>query len=136
MDSVLVEPQAPEQLHLHFAQAARTAASDIKGFSQTMENPRNKEVLERAKESRAKNTEDITNWLVTEHQDWLDVKDENADAGVDSEIREGEATSAIDVKSEDMRLVLERFKESHPNLEASMEEGTKTITVRATAEYL
>ena len=130
MDSVLVDPLAPEQLHLHFAQAARAAASDIKNFSQTMEDPRNTVVLEKAKESRAKNTDDITNWLVTEHQDWLDVKDENLDDVVAEEIREGETSSSTGMKSEDIVPVLERFKNTHPDIEASMEEGSTTIKVR------
>lgn len=130
MDSVLVDPPAPEQLHLHFSHAARAAASDIKTFAQTMDNPRTKEVLEKAKESRAKNAEDITNWLVTEHEDWLDVRNDDLDKNVDTGERgTGAALPAADMRAEDIQSVLGKFRESHPGIEASLEESSRTVKV-------
>ncbi|KAL6718416.1 hypothetical protein ACLMJK_004505 [Lecanora helva] len=128
MDSVLLDPPEPEQLHTQFAQAARTAALDIKSFAQIMEDPHTKEVLEKAKESKAKNAEDITNWLVTEHEDWLNVTDVGvAKLTNQSEQRAGLSSSSSELKAEDLQSALESFKESHPGVEISKEEDSKMI---------
>ena len=136
MNSVLVDPPAPEQLHLHFAQAARNAASDIKSFAQIMEDSRTKEVLERAKESKARNAEDITNWLVTEHKDWLDVKDDQLGDALDLGGDVGAAVSGAEITVEGMQSILEKFRESHLGVEVSLEESSRTIKVRRWHEDL
>lgn len=130
MDSVLVDPPAPEQLHSHFAQAATGAAQDIKSFAQTMEDARSKDVMEKARESRTNNPEEISAWLVTEHEDWLDVKKEGASEDIHMDRRDAEGEFiAVEVTAEDMQSELEKFKESHHGIEASFEESTKTIKV-------
>ena len=137
MDSVLVDPPGPENLHLHFAEAARAAASDIKNFAQNVEDPYSREVLEKAKESRAKNAEDITNWLVTEHEDWLDAKRDDLDEDGKLNIEGNEALPPpAEMKAKDVQGVLERFKEAHSGIEASMEEPSRTIQVKISAKYL
>jgi len=130
MDSVLVDPPGPEQLHLHFAQAARAAASDIKNFAQIVDDPRSKEALQQAKESKSKNAADIPNWLVTEHEDWLDGKSENGKDDDSLDARDPVACPApVEIKVEDIQAILETFKESHPAIEASKEESSRLIKV-------
>ena len=132
MDSVLVDPLAPDQLHSHFSQAATRAAREIKDFGHLMEQKKSKEVLEKARESRAKDAEGITGWIVSAHEDWLDVK--NGEDSDDFEMAvDGEDTtgSTADVELEDMRAAVEKFKESHPDIEASFDVAARTIEVRA-----
>ena len=132
MDSVLVDPLAPDQLHSHFSQVATRAAREIKDFGHLMEQKKSKEVLEKARESRAKDAEGITGWIVSAHEDWLD--DKNEEGSDDFEMAEdGEDTtgSTADVKSEDMQAAVEKFKESHPGIEASFDVDARTIKVRA-----
>ena len=136
MDSVLVDPPAPEQLHLQFAQAAKAVASDLKAFARTMEDPHNKEALEKAKESRAKNAENITSWQVTEHEDWLDVKNHNVDETLDLQGRDVEDNPITELKVEDVQSGLDKFKASHPIIEASVEETSKVIKVSIASKHL
>lgn len=132
MDAVLVDPLSPERLHSHFSQAAMGAANDIKEFGRLMDQKKNKEVLEQAKESRAKDAEGITGWIVSAHGDWLDMKKEE---GIDDLEIDGEgkntATSAMDTNPEDMQGIVEKFKESHPGIEASFDADSNTVKVRA-----
>ena len=135
MDSVLVDPLAPEQLHWYFAQAATGAASDIKSFAQTMEDGRSKNAMKKAKESKAENGEDITGWLVIEHEDWLEVKQDSACEDVDMEGRGSDVkVNATDSRSEDLQAALGRFRESHLGIDVSLEMTTKTVKVRATGK--
>lgn len=130
MDSILIDSPAPDRLHSHFSQAAVGAAKDIKSFAQLMEQSKSKEVLKKAKESRANDAEGITAWKVSEHADWLDVKKEDAsdsfDMGADDE--EVDAT-AVDMTVENIQATLEKFKESNPDIEESLDRDTKTIKV-------
>ncbi|KAL2048668.1 hypothetical protein N7G274_000580 [Stereocaulon virgatum] len=130
MDSVLVDPSSPEQLYSHFSQAAMGAANDIKEFGHLMDQKKSKEVLEKAKESRAKDAEGITGWIVSAHGDWLDMKKEedSDDPEIDGEGKDT-AVSAMDTNPEDMQAVVEKFKESHPGIEASFDTDFKTVKV-------
>lgn len=131
-----MDPPAPEQLQLHFAQAARAAASDVKAFTQTMEDPWSKMAFEGARESRAKNADDITSWLVTEHEDWLDVKKEDVDENIDLNGQDAGVSTAAEISVEDMQAVLEKFKGSHPSIEVSLEGGSRIIKVWTVARHL
>ena len=132
MNFDLVEPSAPEQLHLHFAQVARGAAMDIKKFAHIMEDSNSKEVLEKARESYSRSGDDMRNWLVTEHADWLDVKGDNEDDGVKLEEKEVEVKkSVLQEDAEDVKSILEAFKEAHPNLDISMDEASGETKVCA-----
>lgn len=130
MNSVLMDPIPPEQLHSHFTQAATGAASEIKSFAQTMEDGRTRDVMEKAKESKANNVEDIAGWLVVEHEDWLDTRHDGASEDVD---KKGEVSDPkvfiAGSTSEDFQGVLEKFKESHPGIEVSLEDTTSTVKV-------
>ncbi len=125
-----MDPIPPEQLHSHFIQAAAGAAGEIKSFAQTMEDTRSKDAMEKAKDSKAKNGEDITGWLVADHEDWLDMK---LDGASEDDYIEVEASDAMvfttDSTSESTEAVLEKFKESHPGIEVLLEGTRSTIRV-------
>lgn len=132
MNSVLVDPLAPDQLHSHFSQAATRAAREIKDFGHFMEQKKSKEVLEKARDSRAKDAEGITGWIVSAYEDWLDVKnEEDSDSFEMAEDGEDTTGSTADVKSEDMQAAVEEFKESHPGIEALFDVDARTINVRS-----
>lgn len=137
MDAVLVEPLAPEQLQIRFAQAAKDAAAEMKSFALVMKDQRSKDVMEKAKKSRAKDGENIRNWLVTEHEDWLDVKQDGAseDAELDGNDSDTKMLTA-ETANGDIRNLLEKFRESHPSIEASLEDTTKTIKVCGPRKFL
>lgn len=128
MDAVLVDPLAPEQLHSNFAHAATCAARDIKDFAQTWEDTRSKEALGRAKDSRTNNNENVRGWLVTEHDDWLDV---NKESSSNEAIKEEAKTEIIarpagsDVEIVDAALA--QLRESHPGVTASLEADPRII---------
>lgn len=130
MDAVLVEPLAPEQVQLRFAQAAKDAAAEMKSFALVMKDERSKDVMEKAKKSRAKDGENIRTWLVTEHEDWLDVKQDGSSEGAELDGNDLDTKMfAAENNNGDIRNALEKFKESHPGIEASLEDATKTIKV-------
>jgi hypothetical protein len=131
VESVILEPALPDLLHTQFKEAATGAAKDIQDFKHLMGHPRNKEVLEKAKESRARDPEKITPWLVTEHEDWLDVKKEdNSDdfdmAGNDEETK----TPDIDTKTEDIKETLDKFEKSHRGITTFIKPEFKSMMVR------
>lgn len=135
MDSVLVDSISPDQLHSNFSQAANGAAQAIKHFTQMVEDSKTKEVMEKAKESRMNNGEGITGWKVIEHEDWLNVKQENGSDDADKE-EEGitEAGDAPSVK--DVNAALEKFRSGHLGVEASLDEDSRTITVSLSQDYV
>ena len=127
MDSVLVDPSAPDHLHSNFSRAANGAAQAIQNFTQLVEDSKTKKVMEKAKESMEKNGEGITGWKVTEHEDWLDIKvdgndDVDEEEGITAEVGDG---SSI----ESTNLALDRFRSVHTGIEASLDESTRTVTV-------
>ena len=128
MDSVLLHPVSPDQLHSNFSQAASGAAEAIKRFTQMVEDSKTREVIEKAKESRTENSEGITGWQVAEHEDWLDVKQEDGNEDVEKEDEvnadAGEASSG-----KDMTAALDRFRSTHVGIEASLDEDSKRMTV-------
>lgn len=128
MDSVLVDPLSPDQLHSNFSQAANGAAQAIKHFTQLMEDSGTKEVMERAKESRTENGEGITGWKVIEHEDWLDVKQEDGNDDVDKE-EEGTAEAGDALGLKDVNEALDKFRSAHVGLEASLIEDSRMVTL-------
>lgn len=128
MDSVLVDPPSPDQLHSNFSQAANGAAQAIKNFTLLVEDGRTKDVMEKAKESRARNGEDITGWRVTEHEDWLDVKHADGNDDVDKE-EEGAVEAGVVLSVEDVNAALDKLRSTHTGIEASLNEDSGTVTV-------
>ncbi|MCJ1277668.1 hypothetical protein MMC21_005482 [Puttea exsequens] len=116
IDSVLVAPPQPDLLHSHFTTAATTAAREIRNFSLLMDQPRNKDALEKARGSRARDNEGVRAWLVAEHGDWLDVKKEESSDDMDIIELEGEVKTPPDGTKSDTAKVnaaLEKFRTAH-----------------------
>ena len=139
MHSVLLDPPSPDQLHSNFAQAANGAAQAIKHFSQLLEDSRTKEVMENAKQSRREDSEGIIGWQVTEHEDWLDVKQEDCNDDVDKE--EGDTADADDDASlSNVTAALDKFRSTHVGIDVSMDKDSVTVSclhalVRALLKY-
>lgn len=136
MDSVLVDPSSPDQLHSNFAQAANGAAQGIKRFTQMVEDSRTKEVMDKAKESRMKDGESITAWKVTEHEDWLDVKMEDGNDSAEIEEEEGAAEASDGPNIKDVNAVLEKFRSIHVSIEALLDEDERTVTVSYARDFV
>lgn len=128
MDSVLVDPPSPDQLHSNFSQAANGAATAVRQFTHLVEDSMSKEVMEKAKESRAKNGEGITGWKVTEHEDWLDVRQEDGNDDIDKE-EEGAAEACNGHSVEDVTAALDKLRSAHAGIEASLCEDSRMVTV-------
>ena len=139
MHSVLLDPPSPDQLHSNFAQAANGAAQAIKHFSQLVEDSRTKEVMENAKQSRRENSEGIIGWQVTEHEDWLDVKQEDGNDDVDKE--EGDnADAGDDASLSNVTAAVDKFRSTHVGVDVSMDKDLVTVSrlhalVRAILKY-
>ena len=139
MHSVLLDPPSPDQLHSNFAQAANGAAQAIKHFSQLLEDSRTKEVMENAKQSRRENSEGIIGWQVTEHEDWLDVKQEDGNDDADKE--EGDnADAGDDASLSNVTAALDKFRSTHVGVDVSMDKDSVTVSrlhalIPATLKY-
>ena len=128
MDSVLVQPLSPGQMHSKFSQATNAAAQAIKHFTQLVEDDKTKEVMEKARQSRMENGEGITGWQVTEHEDWLDAKKVDGTEDMDHEDRdlaETEDSSSMN----DVNAALDKFRSTHMGVEVSLDEDSRTMTV-------
>ena len=130
VESVTGEFPRPDLLHSHFKKAARDAAKDLKDFKHLIDQPKSKEALEKAKESRDRDSANITPWLVTEHDDRLDVKkDDSRDEG-DSIDKDGDMKSTeLEIRMEDVRIKIEEFAKSHEGVSTLFDPDLKTITV-------
>ena len=127
MHSVLLDPPSPDQLHSNFAQAANGAAQAIKHFSQLLEDSRTREVMENAKQSRKENSEGIIGWQVKEHEDWLDVKQE--DGNDDGDREEGNnADAGDDASLNNVTATLDKFRSTHVGVDVSMDKDSVTVS--------
>lgn len=128
-----IEHSSPENLYQAFAQTATNAVSDIQRFTKTMHDSGNKEVLERAQESRATNNKGIMGWLVTQHEDWFQGA---AEDGIrDLKLDEGDEADENNSKhgAEDILQLLANFREAHPGIEVLMDEEGQKLEVLSIA---
>ena len=97
-----------------------------------MEDDQTQQILERARESRTRNPEGVKGWLVTEHKDWLDKRE---DRQVDSQTQMVTPHTDIATSGEDnVSLLLQRFGARHKDVAVSMDnETSKTIKVPGTS---
>ena len=92
-----------------------------------------KDVLERAKKSREADGEGVGCWRVEEHADWLDASALRIDTG-DSGRKEGGGNGGDAVSGEsgeEVKAVLEKFREGYANVRVSSDEDMKVIKVGA-----
>lgn len=120
---------SPEQFYSNFAKATTRAHEDMIAFQNLMQDPRNQAILDQAKKSRRENPDGITVWRVTDHPNWLDVREEASLKHSPNEPEEGNDDRNA-VKEEDYRAALKKFEENHPTLKASIQdEGSNIIQV-------
>ena len=110
---------------MNFSLSAKSTANGIKSFTKLLGDTQSKEILEKSRERRAVDPEGIKGWLVTEHEDWLDVsKEDVAENGV---VEESEETheKALTINMDDIHATLDKFKEVHPEIKTSLSNNSK-----------
>ena len=128
---MLESHSSPEDLYTKFVHSATTAAKDMRQFSDFMEVPESKALLERTRLRGTESPEAIAPWNVTQHKGWL-VRDsgalaaKNQDKAIDDSVLD---TQGSDGEAKDMGLVLNTFKHKHPKTIADMDDMSKTIKV-------
>ena len=122
---------SPEDLYASISRSATTAVNDVRNFTKLMQDPQTQEVLTRAKESRAQNSEGIMGWLVTQHEDWLDrpVEDAVADLRL-NDTSETPDYTAESMEKENVAIIVDKFRDDHPGIEISQDEAVGQIKVR------
>lgn len=130
MNPLLLRKSSPEALYVDFSRTATSSVKDIKNLTTLLEDSRSQAIFDRAKEVRAKNPEwKITGWMVTEQQDWLDVRKE-ASPQDSAEEKVEDITLSNGLKEDDYRAALKKFGESHTGLETSLlTEGSNVMEV-------
>lgn len=129
IDPLLLHKSSPEALYANFSRAAVGAFKDIKDFSKLIEDSRNRDILNRAKESRAESSKGITGWRVTEHNDWLDVQREASPEDSADESEEG-SSYVNGSNEEDLRAALKKIEGYHAGIETSLvPDGSNTMEV-------
>ena len=131
-----MQQSSPEALYKNFSETATNSAKDIKAFTALMEDSRSKSILNRAKESRRENVEGLNGWVVTDHHDWLAVKEISSPDTAEEEGKEDEdkeyITSQLNGSEEqDYESLLRKLEGKHPGIEASIsKEGSNIMEVR------
>lgn len=127
----MLEPHSsPEALYATFSHTAMTAAKNMRGFTELMEDPESKALLERARTRRLESKEVILPWRATQHEGWLDYN--VASVGKDHKEAMDESMPdkpAPDGADKDPCVILDAFKREHPTVIADMDESAKTIKV-------
>ncbi|KAL8804853.1 MAG: hypothetical protein Q9182_002347 [Xanthomendoza sp. 2 TL-2023] len=130
VDPMLVQQASPEELYMSFASNATTIKSDIQDFTRLVHDDGSKELFRKAAESRLQNSEDIRGWRVTEHEEWLDVR--NVDSlmalGTDSTMAPDQEVPR-DLTIEEIRATMEQFNNAHSGIDGSLDEVSKALTV-------
>ncbi|KAL9104739.1 MAG: hypothetical protein Q9163_000351 [Psora crenata] len=138
--AVTTTQTSPEELYRNFSRAAQNAGNEIKHFTTLMEEKETKEVFERARESRRREGEGegTGNWQVAEHGNWL----QSVEQEMREEIREVKGglearDVAIDgARAEDVRVMVDRFRERHPEVQVALDEEKRMINVLSLNEQL
>ncbi|MCJ1431092.1 hypothetical protein MMC27_000442 [Xylographa pallens] len=135
MQIMHVEHHSPEALYIDISQTAIRSIARIQSLTSLVKDSRSQEVFVRANESRTKNEEGITGWLVTQHPDWLDraVEDGVKDMKIDEDQTNDE--SHINLSLDDVTSVIHRFREEHPLVEVLVDQELKSIKVYMFVEH-
>ena len=121
VDPLLAQHALPEELYSSYSRNAVESAKAIKSFAKFMQEPGPQETLRRAKESRLANSEEITPWIVTEHPEWLEVRNTGAEETMAKE--EGHVQGGVFSTPGEVLPAVERFKAKHPGVEINQRSG-------------
>lgn len=117
VDPLLAQHASPEDLYLNYSTSTLETAKAIKALTKFMQEPGSQETLQKAKNSRAIDPEGIRPWMVTEHTDWLEVRDLRLNANVvkrDNSQLNGENIPFPSLS--EISSALEKFKSAHPDI--------------------
>ncbi|KAL8813565.1 MAG: hypothetical protein Q9200_000174 [Gallowayella weberi] len=130
VDPMIIQKSSPEELYMSFASNATTIKSDIQDFTRLVHDDGSKELFRKAAESRLQNSEDIRGWRVTEHEEWLDVRnvDSPVALGTNGTVAPDEDVPR-DFAIEELRATMERFKTAHSSIDGSLDEVSKALMV-------
>ena len=118
VEPLLAHHASPEDLYSNYSSCTLDTAKAIKALTKFMQEPSSQETLKRAKISRAVNPEGIRPWMVTEHADWLEVRNIGADADAANTNSSQQEGDEIPFPSTDeISSALEKFKRNHPGIE-------------------
>ncbi|KAL8943989.1 MAG: hypothetical protein Q9216_000698 [Gyalolechia sp. 2 TL-2023] len=132
LDPMLVHQPSPGDLYAIFASNVTTIRSDVKDFANVFRGGKCQEILAKARESRTQCNEDIRGWRVTEHEDWLDVHHVDSPRKFGADEAKGsdpDAVQRIAVSPERLRMLVEAFQTSNPDIDVSLDEDTRLIKV-------
>jgi len=120
---VLPEQTSPDQLYYNFSQAALSGGKDIKDFTSLLRDAKFQHVFDLTRDSKAKSIEGIECWKVTEHEDWLNARDDevNGSPALDS-FNHTNVVTATEGNVDNVRVALQKLKEAHPDVETSIGE--------------
>ena len=136
VDPMLVQQPSPEELYVSFSKAVNMTTSDVKGFSSLIDEDRNREILEKAKEGRAQTEAGISGWKVTDHEDWLDIPPGipiGEGAADEDSVDKYKATNGVTL--EDLGSIFERFLQRHPGTEGSHEKTSSIWKVNIPSAF-
>jgi len=123
VDPTLAQQPSPNDFYTNFSGSAKRTAEDIKSFAKLLGDTQSKDILNRSRESRASNPENIQAWIVTDHEDWLEVKAEDSEDNmiIEEEVEEI-PNYALNTKVENIRAVIDSYRENHPGIEILLDE--------------
>lgn len=133
IDPMLVQQPSPEDLYTSFASNATAIRSNIKDFSKSFQDDSCTEIFKKAEESRARSNEDIPGWRVTEHEDWLDIRNVDSPLNLGTNRTSGsshpDASQKLTMESEFVRAAIERFKKDNPDIEVFLDVTSGVLKV-------
>ncbi|MCJ1472740.1 hypothetical protein MMC13_001389 [Lambiella insularis] len=129
MQTIHSDYRSPEDLYAAISQAAVAAVSGIKGFATLVREAKSQEILVKASESRVKNNEGVVDWLVTQHPDWLDRTVEEGVKQLRLDEDGQESDIAGQVGQEDVTTVQNKFRDEHPGIDVSHDQGANTLNL-------
>ena len=135
MQIMHVEHPSPEAFYIEISQTAAESFARIQRFTSLVQDSRGQSIFARAIESRTKNEEGVTGWLVTQHPDWLDRAVEDGVKKLNLAEDQTNDGSRRNFSSEDVTSALDSFRETHPLVEVLVENEAKSIKVYMLIDY-
>ncbi|KAL8835702.1 MAG: hypothetical protein Q9170_003204 [Blastenia crenularia] len=132
IDPMLSQQSSPEDLYAAFASNVSIVQSDIKDFSRFFQSSEYKEIFQKAEESRAQSNEVIRGWRVTEHADWLDVRNVDSPMNLGGETTNSSdphASEKTTLGSDDLHAAIDRFKKANTGIEVALDEDSKLMKI-------
>ena len=118
VDPLLAKHASPRELYSEYSGSTLETAKAIKALTKFMQEPASQDMLKKAKDSRAADGDGIQPWMVTDHVDWLEVRDSApaVDAARQDNSRLEEEEVSFPSRHE-IPPALAKFKSGHPGLE-------------------